>query len=139
MYLLDTNVISEMRKSQKKRAHPNVQRWSDNANGESLYLSAISVYEAEIGILLMMRKDRLQAEVLQDWLHGHILPGFSGRILSVDQEVALRCATLHIPDTPPYRDALIAATALVHGLTVVTRNVKDFEPLGCKVLNPWES
>lgn len=138
MYLVDTNVISEMRKAQKKRAHPNVQRWSDNSNGNLLYLSAISVYEAETGIVLMRRKDQVQAEVLREWLHGHILPEFGSRILSVDTEVALRCATLHKTETPPYRDGLIAATALVHGLTVVTRNVKDFEPLGCKVLNPWE-
>jgi toxin FitB len=138
MYLLDTNVISEMRKSQKKRADPGLQRWSDRAKGSSLYLSAISLLELETGILLMERKDPAQAEVLREWLHSRILPGFAGRILGVDVEVALRCATLHVPSTPPYRDSLIAATALVHGLTVVTRNVKDFERMGVKVLNPWE-
>jgi predicted nucleic acid-binding protein len=138
MYLLDTNVISEMRKAQKKRAHPGVQRWSDGATESSLYLSAICILESETGILLMHRKDPAQATVLRDWLHGHILPGFAGRILGVTTEVALHCAMLHVPVTPPYRDSLIAATALVHGLTVVTRNVKDFLPMGCKVLNPWE-
>ena len=138
MYLLDTNVISEMRKAQRKRADPSVQRWSDNANGRTLYLSTISIMESETGILLMERKDPAQAEVLREWLHEHILPGFAGRILGVDAEVALRCATLHVPSTAPYRDSLIAATALVHGLTVVTRNVKDFVPMGVKVFNPWE-
>jgi predicted nucleic acid-binding protein len=138
MYLLDTNVISEMRKSQKQRADPGVQRWADRVEGRSLYLSTISVLESETGILLMRRKDPAQAEVLREWLHDYILPGFAGRILGVDVEVALRCAELHIAATSPYRDSLIAATALVHGFTVVTRNVKDFVPMGVKVLNPWE-
>lgn len=139
MYLLDTNVISEMRKAQKKRADPGVQRWSNGAKASSLYLSTITILEAETGILLLKRKNPAQAEVLREWLHDHILPGFSGRILAVDAEVALLCAPLHVPVTAPYRDALIAATALTHGLTVVTRNVKDFAPMGVKVLNPWES
>jgi len=139
MYLLDTNVISEMRKSQKGRADPGVQRWSDGVKGSSLYLSTISILESETGILLMKRKDAMQAEILREWLHDRILPGFAGRILGVDVEVALRCATLHVPVNVSYSDSLIAATALVHGLTVVTRNVKDFEPMGVAVLNPWEA
>jgi toxin FitB len=138
MYLLDTNVISEMRKSAVRRAHPAVQRWSDGARRESLYLSSISVLEMETGILLMQRRDSVQAETLRQWLHEVILPGFAGHVLEVDPEIALRCATLHVPVTAPYADSLIAATALVHGFTVVTRNVKDFQPMGVKVLNPWE-
>jgi predicted nucleic acid-binding protein len=139
MYLLDTNVISEVRKAQKKRADPGVQRWSDRAKGSSLYLSTISILEAETGILLLRRKNPAQAEVLRQWLHDRVMPGFAGRILGVDAEVALRCALLHVPVAAPYRDSLIAATALVHSLTVVTRNVKDFVPMGVKVLNPWGS
>jgi predicted nucleic acid-binding protein len=138
MYLLDTNVISEMRKSAAARAHPAVQRWSDGARRESLYLSAISVLEIETGILLMKRKDPVQAETLREWLHDIILPGFGDHVLEVNTEIALRCATLHVRVTTPYADSLIAATALVHGFTVVTRNEKDFMPMGVRVLNPWQ-
>jgi predicted nucleic acid-binding protein len=102
------------------------------------YLSTITIMESQTGILRMLRKDPLQAEISREWLHDYIMPSFSGRILDVTPDVALRCATLHVPGTPPYRDSLIAATALVHGLTVVTRNVKDFEQMGVKVLNPWQ-
>jgi toxin FitB len=138
MYLVDTNVLSEMRKAVVRRAHPNVQRWSDSVRRDSLFLSTISILEIETGMLLMQRKDPLQAEVLRQWLHEQILPQFAGHILGVDTEIALRCATLHVPVTAPYADSLIAATALVHGMTVVTRNVKDFVPMGVKVLNPWD-
>ena len=138
MYLIDTNVISEMRKQVSRRAHPNVQRWSDSVRRDSLYLSVISILEAQTGILLMQQKDPFQAEILRKWLHEEILPGFAGHILEVDPQVALRCATLHVPITAPYTDSLIAATALVHSLTVVTRNVKDFQSMGVKLLNPWE-
>jgi len=139
MYLVDTNVISEMRKVQAGRGNPGVRRWSKEVKEHLLYLSDISVLESETGILLMERKDLTQARLLRDWLHGQVLPSFAGRILGVNTEIALRCAPLHVPVTAPYRDSLIAATALVHGLVVVTRNVKDFAPMGVKVLNPWES
>jgi predicted nucleic acid-binding protein len=139
MYLVDTNVISEMRKLQTGRANLGVERWSKSVEEQLLYLSDITILESETGVLLMERKDPMQARRLRDWLHGQVLPTFAGRILGVNTEIALRCAPLHVPITAPYRDALIAATALVHGLTVVTRNVKDFAPMGCKVLNPWEA
>jgi predicted nucleic acid-binding protein len=93
--------------------------------------------EMEIGYLLKKRKDPVQAEVYRHWLHERVLPSFAGRIFAVDIEVSLRCAKLHVPVTMGYNDALIGATALVHGMTVVTRNVKDFAPMGVKVLNPW--
>jgi len=100
-------------------------------------LSAISVLELERGTLLMERRDPAQGAMLRSWMENLVMPSFAGRILPVDTPVALRCAALHVPDPKSYRDALIAATALVHGMTVVTRNVSDFEPSGVAVLNPW--
>jgi toxin FitB len=137
MYLLDTNVISELRKG--KKAHPNVKKWAEPLPSASLYISVISVLELEIGILLLERRDKEQGAILRAWMDRHVLPTFSGRILSIDTAVAQRCATLHVPNPCSDRDALIAATALVHGLTVATRNAADFERTGVSVLNPWEA
>ncbi len=137
MYVLDTNVISELRKA--KKTHPNVKKWAEPVPSASLYISVISVLELEIGILLIQRRDNQQGAILREWMDRHVLPTFSGRILSIDTDVARRCATLHVPNPRSDRDALIAATALVHGLTVATRNVADFERTGVGVLNPWEA
>jgi toxin FitB len=142
MYLLDTNVISELRKA--KKTHQNVKKWAEPLPSASLYISVISVLELEIGILLIGRRDKdrrdkEQGAILRAWMDGHVLPTFSGRILAIDTAVAQRCATLHVPNPRSDRDALIAATALVHGLTVVTRNAADFEHTGVAVLNPWGS
>jgi predicted nucleic acid-binding protein len=93
--------------------------------------------ELELGILTIERKDATQGAMLRSWLEQHVLPEFSGRTLPVDTAVALRCARLHVPDKRGERDALIAATALVHGMTVVTRNVADFKPTGVTLINPW--
>ena len=134
MFLLDTNVISELRKSQ---ADKNVQAWARSVPAPSLYVSAITVLELETGVLRFERKDPTQGGRLRAWLDDHVLPAFAGRILAVDRAVALRCARLHVPDRSNECDALIAATALVHGLTVVTRNVSDFQSSGVAVLNPW--
>jgi predicted nucleic acid-binding protein len=109
----------------------------DASKPEDHYLSTITLFELETGILRKQRKDAAQAEVYRRWLHEQILPRFAGRILSVDDTVALRCAELHVPVTVAIRDSFIAATALVHDLIVVTRNVKDFVPMGVRVLNPW--
>ncbi|WP_458130691.1 PIN domain-containing protein [Pseudomonas sp. R3-41] len=134
MFLLDTNVISELRKSQ---ADKNVQAWARSVPAPSLYVSAITVLELETGVLRFERKDPTQGSRLRAWLDDHVLPAFAGRILAVDRAVALRCARLHVPGRSNECDALIAATALVHGLTVVTRNVSDFQGCGVAVLNPW--
>ncbi|MDU9037376.1 type II toxin-antitoxin system VapC family toxin [Pseudomonas corrugata] len=134
MYLLDTNVISELRKPQADR---NVQAWARSVAAPSLYVSAITVLELETGVLRFERKDPSQGSRLRAWLDNHVLPAFAGRILTVDRAVALRCARLHVPDRSNECDALIAATALIHGLTVVTRNVADFEASGVTLLNPW--
>jgi toxin FitB len=136
MYILDTNVVSELRRA--KKAHQNVKKWAQPLPSASLYLSVISVLELEIGILLIKRRDKEQGAILRAWMDRQVLPTFSGRILAIDTAVAQRCATLHVPDPRSDRDALIAATALVHGLTVVTRNVADFERMEVGVLNPWE-
>jgi len=136
MYILDTNVVSELRKA--KKAHQNVKKWAQPLPAASLYLSVISVLELESGILLIERRDQEQGAILRTWMDRHVLPTFSGRILAIDPAVAQRCATLHVPNPRSDRDALIAATALVHGLTVATRNVADFERMGVGVFNPWE-
>src|SRR5271156_1694659 len=137
MYLLDTNVISELRKA--KKANQNVKAWAQPLPSASLYISVISVLELEIGILLIERRDKEQGAILRAWMDRHVLPTFSGRILAIDTAVARRCATLQVPNPRSDRDALIAATALVHGMTVVTRNVADFERMEVDVLNPWET
>lgn len=136
MYILDTNVISELRKGRK--THPNVRKWAQALPSASLYISVISLLELEIGILLVARRDKEQGAILRAWMDGHVLPTFSSRILAIDTAVAQRCAALHVPDPRSDRDALIAATALVYGLTVATRNIADFERTGVSVVNPWD-
>jgi toxin FitB len=138
MFLLDTNVVSELRKARTGKAEPSVVAWAAKQSTATLYLSAISVLELDIGIRLVERRDPAQGSALRGWLDQHVLPAFAGRVLPVDIAVAQRCATLHVPDPRAERDALIAATALVHGMTVVTRNVADFAPLGVAMLNPWD-
>lgn len=138
MFLLDTNVVSELRKSARRKSEPNVVAWISRVDVADLYLSAISLMEIEMGILRIERHDPDQARRLRDWMENQVLREFSKRILDVDAVVALRCAPLHVPDPKPERDAFIAATALVHGMTVVTRNVADFVPMGVPLLNPWE-
>jgi len=139
MYLLDTNVVSELRKGRAGKADPNVVRWAGSVNAGELYLSVISVQELEIGVLLVEKRDSIQGAMLRTWLNDHVLPAFAGRILPVDTTVALRSARMHVPEPHPVRDGLIAATALVHGMTIVTRNVDDFIRTGGMVLNPWRS
>ena len=138
MYLLDTNVVSELRKVRLGKANNHVAEWADSLDAADLYLSVVTIQEIEIGVLLAERRDPTQGAIFRAWLNDHVLPAFSGRILPVDTAVALRSAKLHVPDPCPVRDGLIAATALVHGMTVVTRNVADFAPTGVLVLNPWD-
>jgi toxin FitB len=138
MFLLDTNVVSELRKVRLDKADINVAKWADSVDAASLYLSAITIMELETGVLQIERRDTKQGQVLRTWLDNYVLLEFTGRVLSVDTAVAQRCARLHVPDPRAERDALIAATALVHGMTVVTRNVDDFEATGVPLLNPWK-
>ena len=138
MYLLDTNVISEFRKVRIGKADRQVAVWTSSISAESMFLSSICILELELGILLIERRDARQGATLRAWLDEFVLPSFAGRILVVDTPVALRGAALQVPNPRSYRDALIAATALVHGMTVVTRNVKDFKETGVSILNPWQ-
>jgi predicted nucleic acid-binding protein len=137
MYLLDTNVVSELRKVGAGRADPKVAQWAQSVETASLFVSVITIQELEIGIQLAMRRDSTQGELLRQWMNQHVLPAFEGRVLSVDLAVVQRSAALHVPNPRPVRDGLIAATALVHGLTVVTRNLADFQPCGVTLINPW--
>jgi len=138
MFVLDTNVVSELRKVRLGKADANVTAWSQSVDAADLFVSAITIMELELGVLSIERKDAAQGALLRSWLEQQVLPEFSGRTLSIDTAVAQRCARLHAPDKRSERDALIAATALVHGMTVVTRNVADFKPTGVPLTNPWE-
>lgn len=138
MFLLDTNVISELRKTGDGKADANVVAWLSRVDATTFYLSAVTLMEIELGILRIERRDLAQGARLRVWLDQHILPEFADRTLPIDTAVALRCAPLHVPNPRPERDAFIAAIALVHGMTIVTRNLADFEATGVPLLNPWE-
>lgn len=137
MFVLDTNVVSELRKIRLGKADGRVANWAESVDAADLYLSVITLQELEIGVLLVERRDPAQGAVFRAWLDSHVMPAFAGRILPIDMAVAQRSAKLHVPDPRPVRDGLIAATALVHGMTIVTRNLADFEPSGVQLLNPW--
>lgn len=136
MFLLDTNVVSELRRA--RRADPNVSAWAESVPQEDMFLSSVTILEIEIGALRLARRDPDGGRSIQRWIEARVLPAFADRILAVDTAVARRCAHLHVPNLRPYRDSLIAATALVHRLVVATRNRADFEPMAVPVLNPWE-
>lgn len=138
MYLVDTNVLSEMRRILLGRGDRSVEAWANSVQVADLFLSAITVEELEIGVLLAERRNPSQGHILRAWLNGYVLPTFTGRILPVDTAVALRSAKFHVPDPHPIRDGLIAATALLHGMTVITRNTAHFVSTGVLVLNPWQ-
>jgi hypothetical protein len=136
MLLLDTNILSELRRPHK--AHPLVLQWANQVRVQNMYISVISILEIEMGILRVQRHDVAQSKILLDWLECQILPQFQGRILEVNVTIARRCAALHIPNPQAERDALIAATALIHNMTVVTRNTKDFVATGVLLFNPFD-
>jgi hypothetical protein len=137
MQLLDTNVVSELRKIGTRRIDAKVAQWAAASGAGGFFISVVTLTELETGVRLVERRDTKQGAMLRIWLDDKVLPGFAGRILPLDEAVALRCAALHVPDPRPERDALIAATALVHGMTLVTRNVVDFEPMSVPMFNPW--
>ena len=138
MFLIDTNVVSELRKIASGRADPRVAAWDAATPADVTYLSAISLLELEIGVARMEQRDARQGARLRRWLDERVVPSFQNRILGVDRDVIRRCAQLHVPAPRPEYDALLAATALSNGLTVVTRNTADFAPMGVALLNPWE-
>lgn len=138
MFVIDTNVVSELQKIRGGRADPRVARWSSIMDVDAMFLSAVTIYELEIGALLLQRRHPIQGAALRGWLDGALSTIFENRVLAVDERVARRCASLNVPNPCSFRDALIAATALVHGMSVVTRNVRDFERTGVALVNPWD-
>jgi toxin FitB len=120
------------------RTNPRVAAWAHSVPPSDMFLPSISLLELETGALLLTRRDGSRGRLIQQWIEDRVLTAFTERILAVDTAVARRCALLHVPDPRPYRGSLIAATALVHHLIVVTRNRADFEPMAVTVLNPWE-
>jgi toxin FitB len=136
MYLVDTNVVSELRRP--SRTHPQVAAWADATPASAMFLSCITLLELDTGALMLGRRDPEQGALIRRWIDERVLPAFAGRILGIDTAVARRCAHFHVPDRKPYRDSLIAATAVVHDLIVVTRNRPDFAAMGVGVLNPWD-
>lgn len=138
MFLLDTNVVSELRRAAGGRAAPQVVAWAVSVPAAAQFVSVVTLSELEVGLLRVRRRDPDQAAALRRWLDEDVVPGLRGRILPVDEAVARRSAAFHVPDPAPPHDALIAATALVHGMTVVTRDVADFARFdGVRVLDPW--
>jgi toxin FitB len=137
-YLLDTNVLSEFRKAPSDRIDARVKAWTVNVPQSSLFVSVVSILEIETGILRIERHDRSQGSLLRTWLDDYLLPTFAGRVLAFDLAAAKQCAAFQVPDPRSDRDAMIAATAQIHKMTVVTRNVADFEPTGVAVFNPWD-
>ena len=138
MYLLNTNIISELKKLDSGKIHPQVYRWIKSNGFTHTYISAVTLAEIQTGILSLARKDKAQAASLDNWFTNRLLPAYRTRTLSVDTEVALICAQLHIPTKRPINDAYIAATAIAHNLTLVTRNVRDFQGLPLMLENPFE-
>jgi predicted nucleic acid-binding protein len=135
MFLLDTNVVSALRRPD--RATPEVRAWSSSTPADSYFISVVTILELERGVLRIERRDARQGAILRRWLENEVISPLAARILTIDLVIARRAAAFHVPDPRPEGDTLIAATALAHGLTVVTRNVADFEPMGVAILNPW--
>jgi len=138
MFLLDTNLVSELRKVRSGKANGGVVEWASGVASAQMFLSAVTIHELEYGVLLLERSDPAQGGLLRTWLDESVSTAFAERVLTLDAAVARRAAALHVPDPAPFRDALIAGTALVHGMAVVTRNRRDFDRFeGLAVIDPW--
>ncbi len=138
MFLLDTNVVSELRKAAAGRANSGVTDWANSVPATLMFMSVISLHELEHGVLLAERSDPTKGAILRTWLDTSVDPAFADRLLPVTADIARQSAVLHVPDPAPFRDALIAATALHHDMTVITRNTSDFNRFtNLTVTNPW--
>jgi predicted nucleic acid-binding protein len=137
MFLLDTTAVSDLRRTGSPGHNTGLAAWAAAVPAHQMFISALTVQELETGVLLIERRDDVQGAVLRAWLEQRVMVAFSDRVLPIDVAVARRAAAMHVPDPRPFADALIAATAAVHGMTVVTRNTDDFQPLGVAHLNPW--
>lgn len=138
MYLLDTNVVSELRESRSGKADYHVVGWAASIPVADLFISVVTVQELEMGVRKIERRDRTQGTILRAWLDQSVMPAFDQRMLPTNVGVVRRAAGPHVPDPRPVRDAFIAATALTHDLTVVTRNVADFAGTGVAIVTPWQ-
>lgn len=139
MNLLDTNVVSELRKIRAGKADLNVATWASRVPPTQCFLSVITLQELEIGVRLIERKDKRKSKLLRTWLDQHVLAEFAERLLDVNSVIARISAELHVPNPKPFRDSLIAATAHIHSLTLVTRNTSDFNTSGISLINPWQA
>lgn len=133
-YLLDTNVISELRK--RGRADAGVRRWFDDHDGDELWLSVLVIGELRRGVELVHRRDERAGAALRGWLYNTV-EDFGDRILPITTAIAQRWALLSVPDPVPVIDGLLAATAIEHRLTLVTRNLSDVETSGVDVVDPF--
>lgn len=139
MFLLETHVVSELRKVSSGKAHPNVIAWNETVDPAETFISTVVLHELEIGVRSVERSDAMAGKVLRHWLKEVVIPAFSGRILPLDEAAAIKAAEWHVLDPKPINDAYIAATAFVRRLTLVSRNTKDFSEMGVPVINPWET
>lgn len=138
MLLLDTNVVSELGKVASGKAHPNVVVWNETVDPAETFICSVVLHELEMGVRLVEHNDVAAGRVLRNWLDNIVLTAFSGRILPLDDSIAIQAARLHVPDPKPINDAYIAATALTRRMTLVTRNIKDFDSMGVTLVNPWD-
>lgn len=139
MYLFDTNIVSELRKMANGKIDPNVRAWLAQISPSETWISVVTVSEIQTGILNLARKDPSQSLILKQWFEHQVLPHYATRILPIDTKIALLAAELHIPNKRDINDAYIAATAQIHDLTLVTRNVKDFQNIDLKLFNPFQA